>query len=63
MLFPDFLRALEAAVASGIAEGRSLDEMRENLSFPDYEDWAPSLRDDRRRLILITEVYESLAGS
>ncbi len=63
MRFPDFLRALEAAVASGIAEGRSLDEMRENLSFPDYEDWAPSLRNETRRLVLITEIYELLTGS
>ena len=30
MLYLEFLRALEAAVASGIAEGRSLEDMREN---------------------------------
>ena len=55
--FLDFLRALEAAVAQGIAEGRSLDEMRENLSFPGYEDW---LLYETRRDNLITETYELL---
>ncbi len=58
MHFPDYLRAVEAAVVSGIAEGRSLEEMRENLSFPDFEDWALSPREDARRLNLITEIYE-----
>ncbi len=57
--FLDFLRALEAAVADGIAEGRSLDEMRENLAFPGYEDW---LLYDERRVNLIAEAYELLAG-
>ena len=56
-LFLEFLRALDAAVAEGIAEGRSLDEMRENLSFPGYEDW---LRYETRRDTLITETYELL---
>ena len=58
-LFLDFLRALEAGVTKGIAEGRSLDDMRENLSFPGYEDW---LLYERRRVILITEAYELLTG-
>ena len=57
--FLDFLRALEAAVASGIAEGSSLDEMHENLFFPEYEDW---LLYDQRRTTLITETYELLVG-
>ena len=56
-LFLEFLRALDTAVAEGIAEGRSLDEMRENLSFPGYEDW---LRYETRRASLITETYELL---
>ncbi len=60
MLFPDYLRAVEAAVASGIAEGRSLEEMHENLSFPDYEDWGLSPRENTRRLNLITEIHEFL---
>ncbi len=59
ILFLDFLRALEAAVAGGIAEGRSLEEMRENLSFPDHEDW---LLYDERRMHLITETYQPLTG-
>ncbi len=59
ILFLEFLRALEAAVAKGIAEGTSLDEMRANLSFPGYEDW---LLYDERRVELITEAYELLAG-
>lgn len=57
--FLDFLRALEAAVASGIAAGSSLDEMYDNLFFPDYEDW---LLYDTRRVNLITEAYELLTG-
>jgi len=57
VLFLDFLRALETAVASGINEGQSLEDMRENLSFPDYEDW---LLYDTRRVNLITEAYEIL---
>lgn len=57
--FLDFLRALEAAVASGIAAGSSLDEMHDNLFFPDYEDW---LLYDTRRVNLITEAYELLTG-
>ena len=57
--FLDFLRALEAAVASGIAAGSSLDELRDNLFFPDYEDW---LLYDARRVNLITEAYELLTG-
>ena len=56
-LFLDFLRTLEAAVASGINEGRSLEDMRENLSFPDYEDW---LLYDARRTTLVDETYELL---
>ena len=59
ILFLDFLRALEAAVAGGIAEGRSLEEMRENLSFPDHADW---LLYDERRINLITETYQLLTG-
>ena len=57
VLFLDFLRALETAVASGINEGQSLEDMRENLSFPGYEDW---LLYDTRRVNLITEAYEIL---
>jgi len=57
--FLDFLRALEATVADGIAAGRSLDEMRENLAFPGYEDW---LLYEERRVNLINETYELLAG-
>ncbi len=59
LLFLDFLRALEAAVTNGVAEGKSLDEMLQSLSFPDYEDW---LRYEDRRVTLITETYELLAG-
>ena len=58
-LYVDFLRALEAAVASGVAEGRSLEEMQENLSFPDHEDW---LLYDERRVNLIAETYQLLGG-
>ncbi len=57
--FLDFLRALDAGVANGIAEGKSLDELRENLFFPGYEDW---LLYDERRVNLINETYELLAG-
>ncbi len=56
-LYLDFLRALEAAVSSGIAEGRSLEEMRETLSFPGYEDW---LLFETRKVGLITEAYQLL---
>ncbi len=59
VLFLDFLRALDAGVANGIAEGRSLDDLRESLFFPGYEDW---LLYDERRIDLITETYELLAG-
>ncbi len=59
MLYLDFLRALEAAVASGIAEGRSLEDMRENLSFPDHENW---LLYEERRVNLIAEAYQLLTG-
>ncbi len=59
VLFLDFLRALDAAVANGIAEGTSLDELRDNLFFPGYEDW---LLYDERRVNLIAETYELLAG-
>ncbi len=58
VLFLDFLRALDAGVADGIAEGRSLDDLRENLFFPGYDDW---LLYDERRIDLITETYELLA--
>ena len=54
MHFPDYLRAVEAAVVRGIAERRSLEGMRENVSFPDLEVCALSLRDDARRLNSIT---------
>ncbi len=59
ILFLDFLRALEAAVSNGIEAGKSLEEMRESLFFPDYEDW---LRYEDRRIGLITEAYELLTG-
>ena len=59
MLYLEFLRALEAAVASGIAEGRSLEDMRENLSFPDHENW---LLYEERRVNLIAEAYQLLTG-
>ncbi len=59
-LYLDFLRALEAAVASGIAEGRSLEEMRGTLSFPGYEDW---LLFETRKDLLITDAYELLTGN
>ena len=58
-LYLNFLRALEAAVSSGIAEGRSVEEMRENLSFSGYEDW---LLFETRKVGLITEAYELLTG-
>ena len=56
-LYLDFLRALHAAVANGIAEGRSLEELLENLYFPDYEDW---ILYEARRINLITETYQLL---
>jgi glyoxylase-like metal-dependent hydrolase (beta-lactamase superfamily II) len=56
-LFLDFLRALEAAVASGIAEGKTVEELHETVSIPGYEDW---LLYDERRLTLISEAYELL---
>ena len=59
LLFLDFLRALEATVSDAVAEGRSLDETLQSLSFPDYEDW---LRYEDRRVSLITETYELLIG-
>ncbi len=58
-LFLDFLRALEAAVASGIAEGKTVEELHETVSIPGYEDW---LLYDERRITLISEAYELLAG-
>ena len=58
-LFLDFLRALEAGVTNGIAAGRSLEELRENLFFPDYEAW---LRYEDRRVGLITDAYELLTA-
>ena len=57
ILFVNFLRALDAAVASGIAEGKSLEEMRKSIFFPDYKNW---LLYDVRRVNLISEVYELL---
>ncbi len=54
-LFLGFLQALDAGVTQGIAEGRTLEELLESLSFPDYEHW---LRYEDRRTTLIREVYE-----
>jgi len=56
-LFLGFLQDLEAAVAGGINEGRSVQEMRENLAFPGYENW---LLYEARRPNLVTETYELL---
>lgn len=53
--FVSFLRALDTAVSSGIAEGKSLEEMRESIFFPEYKNW---LLYDVRRVNLINEVYE-----
>ncbi len=54
-LFLGWLQALDAGVAAGIAEGRSLEELLETLDFPEYQHW---LQYEDRRVILITEVYE-----
>lgn len=58
-LFLDFLRALEAAVAAGIDEGKTVEELSETVSIPGYEDW---LLYDARRVTLITETYALLTG-
>ncbi len=58
-LYLDFLRALQAAVVDGVAAGDSLEELLENLYFPDYENW---ILYDARRINLITETYELLTG-
>lgn len=34
-----YFELLHEAVAAGIAEGRSLEEMRANIEIPEYEDW------------------------
>ena len=54
-LFLGWLQALDAGVAAGIAEGRSLEELLETLHFPEYQHW---LQYEDRRVTLITEVYE-----
>ena len=59
ILFLDFLRALEAEVLSGIAAGSTLEELRESVSIPGYEDW---LLYETRRVDLITEAYALLTG-
>lgn len=59
VLFLDFLRALEAAVAAGIDEGKTVEELSETVSIPGYEDW---LLYDARRVTLVTETYALLTG-
>ena len=59
-LYLDFLRALQAAVANGVADGRSLEELLESVYFPGYEVW---IINDARRLTLITETYDVLSGN
>ena len=58
-LFLDFLRALEAAVATGIDEGKTLEELHMSVSIPGYEDW---LLYELRRTDLISETFELLTG-
>ena len=53
-LYLSFLQALDEGVTAGIAEGRSLEELLESLSFPEYEHW---LRYEDRRTTLIREAY------
>ena len=53
-LFLGFLLALDAAVDAGVAEGKDLETLLEELAFPDYEDW---LLYEQRRVILVTEAY------
>ncbi len=60
VLYLDFLRALEAAVANGVAQGKSLEELLESVYFPGYEVW---IINDARRLTLITETYDLLSGN
>ena len=57
ILFLDFLRALEAAVADGITAGKSLEEIHATVVFPEYESW---LLYESRRIQLITEAYQLL---
>jgi len=52
-----FLRALDAAVASGIAKGKSLEEMRKSIVFPELKKW---ILYEPRRVNLINETYEIL---
>jgi glyoxylase-like metal-dependent hydrolase (beta-lactamase superfamily II) len=59
-VFLNFLRVLETAVADGIADGRSVEDLQENLEFPDYEDW---LLYDTRRRTLVAETFALLTGS
>lgn len=54
-LFLGFLQDLDESVALGIAEGRTLAELLESLSFPEYQHW---LLYEERRVALITEAYE-----
>ena len=54
-LFLGFLQALDEGVAQGVAEGRTLQDLLESLSFPEYRNW---LRYEDRRVNLITEAYE-----
>ena len=57
--FIGFLRSLEADVAAGMAEGQSLEELRESVLLSDYADW---LLYDNRRANLITEMYGMLSA-
>jgi len=55
--FLRFLQALEAGVSSGIAAEQSVEQLQENLAFPDYAEW---LLYDVRRRNLIAEAYQLL---
>ncbi len=52
-----FLRTLDTAVASGIAQGKSLEDMRKSIVFPELKKW---ILYEARRVNLINETYEIL---
>ena len=58
-LFLDFLRALDSAVATGIVEGKTLEELHASVAISGYEDW---LLYELRRVDLITETFELLSS-
>ena len=58
--YASFLSALEAAVAAGLEEGQTLDELQQSVMLEDFSDWL--LFEDRRENI-VAEAYVILTSA